>query len=105
MDGTSLAGVDSPLTTESNQEVVLKVVRSVQPPVADYATRLESLFNTSAYSDICRKVLGPRSERFSTTCHGSPWASNAVFWYTNGTTKCTDSQPKEVMLQNFQQVI
>ena len=98
VDSVPFAGKEKDsLPVESNLSTVLTVIRSVQPPLADYAGRMENLFSTKAYSDICKEVLGQRRDKFCVTCHGSPWARNAVFWYKG-------EEVKEVMLNNYQQV-
>jgi len=79
-----------------SEEGLIDLVKSFQPPVEDYASRLKNLFATEAYSEICKKVFGERSEKFCTVCHGSPWLENAMIWKD-------EEQIREVVYINYQQ--
>jgi len=80
----------------SSEEGLVELVKLFQPPLEDYASRLKTLFATEAYSEICRKVFGERTDKFCTVCHGSPWMENALIWKD-------DEQIREVVFINYQQ--
>lgn len=79
-----------------SEEGLVDLVKMFQPPLEDYASRLKNLFATKAYSEICRKVFGERSDKFCTVCHGSPWMENALIWKDN-------EHVREVVFMNYQQ--
>ena len=64
----------------ASEEGLQELVSSLEPPNADYSTRLRSLFSTEAYFSLCRAVFGPRADRLCVPCHGSPWLENALVW-------------------------
>eukprot|EP00091_Calanus_sinicus_P020382 TRINITY_DN5536_c0_g1_i2.p1 TRINITY_DN5536_c0_g1~~TRINITY_DN5536_c0_g1_i2.p1 ORF type:complete len:299 (+),score=88.19 TRINITY_DN5536_c0_g1_i2:105-1001(+) len=79
-----------------SEDGLLDLVKSFQPPLEDYASRLKSLFSTDAYAEICKKVFGERYDKFCTVCHGSPWMENALIWKDG-------KEIREVVYMNYQQ--
>jgi len=64
--------------------------------LTEYASRLESLFSSSAYADICRTAFSPRKKLFSTICHGRPTVNSLLEWRDG-------NKPEEAIFVDFSQ--
>jgi len=87
-----------PYAGRSN-EGLLHLIRSKNTNnevLVEYASRLETLFSSSAYADICRDIFSPRKEHFSTVCHGRPSWQKLMIWKS-------DDVPMEAIFNNFEE--
>ncbi|XP_023320650.1 uncharacterized protein LOC111695518 isoform X2 [Eurytemora carolleeae] len=88
---------------------LLKIIRSADSTdtavMSEYASRLESLFSSSAYADICRSVFSPRDGLFVTVCHGRPTVRNLLVWQEDqeDQEEKGSQRPLEALFANFEE--